>query len=477
MARQPDIFLSSVFDPALRTPIFARCSGRMWLEKPMPEADRKGRTIEDMCRDMIRASSAFVGLFDARGGRALAFANVKTPVTVLEIELVQALFQHMPAYLFLLPDFEANERLGGLVKLIETWRLAFVCRSQQDGGGPGAVLPVLIDRIVRLVRCPGRLWIDRVRSRIGWHFGPVPNLDIQFLNLEFARFPDPFDERETLQLIEAGAAQKDHASRLAMLWAAARQLCSVPYTKEEFRQWRFLWERMLSEWIRSAAWYGLHDNSPIGLLSAVNSIIWIRARPLGTVIPETAEIHIHGTKGARASALYSMANRCWWLPRRWSLLNAALADVDDAIGSRPNRISGYLAIRGSIYRAKGQLSRAVKDHEAMVDARKAESPSGSSMGEALSELGWTLAWAGQLRKAKRSLVEGVRLVSETPVSSPMQAGFRVRALKKCPTVQALTFDFAASRRARAEAQQIANTYLVADQMRSDTNTEWQGAKD
>ena len=442
----------------------------------MPEADRKGRTIEDMCRDMIRSSSTFIGLFDTRGGRALAFANVKTPVTVLEIELVQALCQRMPTYLFLLPDFEANERLRGLVKLIESWQLASVCHSDHSPGGKEAALATLVDQIVRLVRRPGRLWFDRVRSRIGRHFRRIPNLDIQFLDLEFTQLSDPFDERETLQLIEAGAAQRDHASRLAMLWAAARQLCSVPYTKQEFRQWRFLWERMLSEWIRSAAWYGLHDSSPFGLLSAVNSVIWIRAQPFGATIPENAEIHIHGTKGARASALYSMAKRCWWMPRRWSLLAAALADVDAAIASRPNRLSGYLAIRGSIYRTRGQLFRAVRDHEAMVEARRQESPSASGMGEALSELGWTYAWAGHLSKARRNLVEGIRLMSETPVSSPMQAGFRVRALRKCATVQALTLDFAGARRTRAEAQQIANAYLVSDQMRADTKTQWRASR-
>jgi hypothetical protein len=474
MPRQPEVFLSTVFDEVLRAPIFARCSGRIWLEKPIPEIERKGRTIEDVCRDMIRLSAVFIGLFDARGGRALAFTRVKTPVSVLEIELVQALFQRMPNYLFLLPGFETNERLNGLVKLIEKWRLAFVRHSETgSGGGPGTALPVAVNQIVRLIRHPSLVSLRRGWSRIAQRFRRTHNLDIQFLNLEFDLFPDPFDERDTLQLIEAGAAQNDHASRLAMLWAAVRQLCSVPYTKEEFRHWRFLWERTLSEWIRSAAWYGLHDDSPIGLLSAVNSVIWIRAQPFGGAIPESSPVHIHGTKGARASALYSMAKRSWWLPHRWSLLNAALMDVDAAITTRPTRLSGYLAIRGSIYRTRGQLFRAVKDHETMVAVRRRESGSATGMGEALSELGWTYAWAGNFLRAKRSLIEGVRLLSETPVSSPMQAGFRVRALRKCAAVQALTFDFAGAQRTRSEAQRIANAYLVPDQMRSDSKSEWQ----
>ncbi len=77
------------------------------------------------------------------------------------------------------------------------------------------------------------------------HFRRTHNLGIEFLNLEFNLFPDPFDEQQTLRQIEAATAQTDHASRLAMLWAAVLQLCSVPYSKDEFRHWRFLWERTL----------------------------------------------------------------------------------------------------------------------------------------------------------------------------------------------------------------------------------------
>jgi hypothetical protein len=474
MLQQPQIFLSSVFDEALRAPIFARCPGRIWLEKPIPETQRKGRNIEDVCRDMIRASQVFVGLFDARGGGALAFTNVRTPVTVLEIELVQALFQRMPTFLFLLPGFEANERLRGLAKLIERWRLASVYHSGHDSGDSrSAISPVLADRIARLIRHPSLLWFGRIYSGLIQHFRRTHNLGIEFLNLEFDLFPDPFDEQQTLRLIESASAQTDHASRLAMLWAAVRQLCSVPFSKDEFRHWRFLWERTLGEWVRSAAWYGLHDDTPIGLLSAVNSIIWIRAQADGGTIPESSPVHIHGTKGARASALYSMGKRSWWLPQRWSLLNAALNDVDAAIHTQPSRLSGYLAIRGSIYRTRGQLFRAVKDHEDMVQSRKQESGSTSGLGEALSELGWTYLWTGHLLKARRNLIDGVRLLKESPISNPMQAGFRIRALKKCAAIQTLTFDFAGARCSRAEAQRIANVYLVPDQMRSDAKTEWQ----
>jgi lipopolysaccharide biosynthesis regulator YciM len=129
------------------------------------------------------------------------------------------------------------------------------------------------------------------------------------------------------------------------------------------------------------------------------------------------------------------------------------------------QLGGYLAIRGSVYRMRGQLGMAVRDHERMVELRAAQPTETSALGEALAELGWTYAWAGRLGKAKQHLSRGVALLCEQAVTSPMQAGFRIRALRKLGAVQALTIDFRGSRRSIAEARSLARQYLVPDQMR------------
>jgi hypothetical protein len=425
--RPPSVFLASVFDDALREPIFARCPGVIWRPQRI---DREGRTVEDVCRDLIRASALFVGLLDSRGGRALAFAGVSTPVTVLEIELVQALFQRMPIQIFVLPGFADNARLRGLVALAKKWRLAAV--HEVAGNAPQRI--GRLARNARFIRLAGRC-----RNLVG-RFRRTDNLDIRFLDEEFRRFADPFDPNETARLIEAAAAQKDHA--------------------------RPLWERVFNEWVRSAAWYGLHDDLPIGQLAAVNSVLWLHAQPEGGLLPENSPLHIHATTGARASALYSMAKRRWWPPHRWALLTEALKEVDAAIQTRPTRLSGYLAIRGSIYRLRGQVGRAIRDHEDMARSRKQEPHNAANLGEALSELGWTYAWAGRLLKARRSLSRGVALMSEVPVTNAMQAGFRARALRKYSAIQALTFDFSGANRSRAEARKLARDFLISDQVRT-----------
>src|ERR1043166_1772648 len=158
--------------------------------------------------------------------------------------------------------------------------------------------------------------------------------------------------------MESAAATRDQAARLAMLWAAIRQLCSVPYTQDEFTDARPLWDKALSEWGRSAAWYGLHDDSPLGLLATVNTHNWIRAR--GDEIPKDCDSYrVHGIGGARARAVYSMANRSWNLWSRWQLLSCALREVDAAGAAHPERRGGGLAVGGDGYPARGRVLWAV----------------------------------------------------------------------------------------------------------------------
>src|SRR6266542_335514 len=124
MPDQPSIFLSSIFDPSLHEPLREAFPGRIWDPRTFPRSS-PSQTVEDVCRELIRRSDLFVGIFDDRGGRALFEEGIE-PATVLEIELLQALFERLPTYLFLLPGFERNRRLSGLVTLAQTHQLALV---------------------------------------------------------------------------------------------------------------------------------------------------------------------------------------------------------------------------------------------------------------------------------------------------------------------------------------------------------------
>jgi tetratricopeptide (TPR) repeat protein len=310
-----------------------------------------------------------------------------------------------------------------------------------------------------------REYLAEVGFALKSHLRIPQRLDIEFLNRSFADFRDAFDEKETERLIRIANASADHATRLAMQWAAMRQLSAVPYTRESAAETMALWERSLEIWITSAAWYGLHNDSPIGLLSAVNSLILVRSHVVNGLSKKTTPQFIHGTRGARASALYSMARRSWRPRIRWSLLSCALKEVDAAIESRPSHLAGYLAIRGSIHLLRGEIAKAISEHEQVVSLRKADKADGRAIGEALTELGWTYAWGLRFRSGIKNLSEGVELMRSEPLEGPNAAGFLVRALRKLAMVQLVTLDFSGARRTAAEARELARRYLVRDQGR------------
>lgn len=147
------IFLASVFDDDLREPILARCADAIWRPQ---QIERDGRTVEDVCRELIRESRALAAVLDHRGGRALAFEAVKTPVTALEIELIQALFQKMPIFVLTLARFAENERLWGLIDLAERWRIAQVRRVESG----------VASRKARCTRRNSRLNPEDCRERV-----------------------------------------------------------------------------------------------------------------------------------------------------------------------------------------------------------------------------------------------------------------------------------------------------------------------
>jgi hypothetical protein len=97
-------------------------------------------------------------------------------------------------------------------------------------------------------------------------------------------------------------------------------------------------------------------------------------------------------------------------------------------------------------------------------ASHSPSPEKIALGEALTELGWTYAWALRFKKARQKLAEGIALMNREPVSNPMQAGFRIRAPRKYGGVQAITFDFTGAKQSLREARRLATLFLVPDQV-------------
>lgn len=458
------VFLASVLNSPDRHNVFTSLPSIFW--QPENE-DYGGRTIEDICREMIRNSRVFIAVLDHRGGRALAFSGVDTPVTVLEIELVQALLQHMPIHIFLLPSFQKSNRLWGLISLVEQWNVATV-HHVGDSTNSTCNTEEMREKIRRIAQPRLPVPLVDLTHRIKSHFVRYRKMKVEFLNLNFSSFADPFETTKTAKLIKLAGEKGDHALKLTMTWTAIRQLCSMPYNSNQSREVLELWQQALREWVQSAGWYGLHDTSPLSLLAALNSQIHIKSKLEFIPRVGTIENSVLGSPGGRASAIYSLGRKSWLPKQRIQLFNLALSEVQATISSEPPNPENPLAVRGSIYRQLLNFSSAIKDHSHVVSIRRERRRGDRLIGEALSELGWTYLWALRPFKAKTLLANGVVLMRQEGVENPSNAGFYVRALRKYALVQKLTLDFSGAKLTNEERKRVGEKFLVRDQMRNRT---------
>lgn len=461
-SNDPNVFLSIVFDPGLHEPLRAACPGLIFDPRDVVRRQPQ-RKIEDICRQLIRQSRLFVGVFDERGGHAL-FEDGIEPVTVLEIELVQALFERLPIHLFLLPGFERNHRLAGLVAMARRGERVTVHPFPDGGvamtGENGRQLtPRGIAAISRVIRDPPAQRARRLLAAGIRRFLPFRHLDVCLLDIPSQAIRDPFDAARIERQLATAAVHENHAARLSYLWPALRRLASVPYPEPAHAANAAQWERLAAAWDTPASWYGLHNDSPIGKLAAVNTLIALhRSGPM-------ADRKADRARGARASAFYSMAKRLWnpWQRRRMFLY--ALDEAGAAIAASEGDAAGSVAIRGSVQLKLWRMRRAVADYEAVVAARQANNDSLSAQGEAWVELGWGYLCALRLAKASFALRHGIALMRNDYRRDPaVRADFMIRALLKYALGMLLMLHVGEAREAAREGCRLAHTRLASDQL-------------
>ena len=327
--------------------------------------------------------------------------------------------------------------------------------------GPHKVLtPAGIALITRVIRDRFPLRVSRFVRACSRHITPFNNLNVSLLDCQIALIHDPFEVTAVLRHLETTATQKDHAAKLSYLWPALRRLASAPYVDPQYATYHLLWEKLASAWDYSAAWYGLHDDTPISKLAAVNTFLWLLENSALTALnPDFAH-------GSRASAYYSMARRLWLPWQRRKLFLQALNEIDGAIATKPKDPSGCFAIRGSIFLRLWHVRRAISDYETVVAIRMQQNFSPSSTGEAWVELGWGYLWAFRFSKAKHALRNGIALMREDFQRDPtLRQEFFVRALMKCSMAYFLMLNVREAKAAAAEGCKLAHEGVVNDQVR------------
>lgn len=386
--------------------------------------------VDDLIRRVREANIFICILGGSRHGSPIEIDSLKSAVSFFEIELFQAALLEKEIHFFALDGFNPDPRLKRLLDILNFAFPEWINRERLSE-------PQIIDRVKRLVgekrrqkllwplrvirtpisRLVQALYIARVRR--------VQNAKILFLDEQFESRTGGANQQILSSLQYNLSAEKNEEKRLTRLWVAIRELMSSPYTEIKDRQLLEYWDEILGEWARAGAWYGLHVDTPLGCLASLNSVAKIRQdleEKYGKQLPPEKTMY---PGGALASAKYSIAKRLFVKSDRTARLNEALDDIKTSLKGTGSDKTNLLAIRGSILRQLGRTTEAIEDYKEVLKQRDERSASDSSIGEALSELGFGYLRQGHLLKGLRYTENGVRYMRDgaTP-------GFLARGLRK-----------------------------------------------
>lgn len=462
------IFLSSLYGELkeLRNRIYyeAGCGSEIYVdecvERRCPDQD-KLEIADDLIR-RVREAEVFICILGGKShGSPIIVEARPSSVSFVEIELYQAALLEKEVYLFCIQGFDPEPKLASLLRILQFAIPQWVVRSDCTAGQILTDVKQISQRNRRwrlwgplrptIGRFVQALYTERVKKAL------EPSL--LFLDGRYEARSEP-PNRDLLNAVRAQIrSQTDEEKRLSRVWIGLRECWRPEFIGTlELDLLRYQ-NDLLSEWAKAGAWYGLHANTPLGCLAALNSMKDIRshlAKSFADVLPSN-ETGYPG--GALASAKYSIAKRLHVKEDRFPLFQEALEDLRLSLSSPTQEdTSGLIAVRGSILRQLGRLAEAVDDYKTVLRIRRESGAPDSAVGEALSELGFGYLRQGRLRKAMGYCEEGVELMSTA------RAGFRARALRKLAAAYLINGRLVKAHETWLEAKAVARRHGTFDQL-------------
>lgn len=496
---RPSVFLSSVFrekigdawpyvplrkrilDERSALPVDLWAYDIFWREgseTPDPDAD----TIVDRCFDGVRRCDLFVFLLTGRHGTGVGYVPDRVHASYLELELFAAAMLQKPV---LVLHQRGREPESGLSDVLYLLRKKFPA-SLYVVGDDDQLYRRFLDECIQLgngektrrVSALSKMadWLSRKRSHLGFQTELV-NPNLRFLDgSTYARkLSNPAKAAELLDQVTSGvrgdSAERrimPHGVALFRLWSAMRELMDERQSTVADPSIAPLWDRAWGLWGSHASWFGLHGHLLMSPLASVQSQTLLR-RKFTDEKAFRAATDVREPVGARASALYSAAQRMgtWRQQVRQFQLSAALAT--QAIGLNADRAQGALSIRGHTAMQLARRGYVWKIWEAEADFRQSLAlrerydASVAGIGEAMVDLGLCLAVTGRSSKGVRFLQEGIeRLRTDDSANGKAFLARALRSLEQGATV-ALRRDLAMA--ARVERLALASNIQTMDQVR------------
>jgi len=421
--------------------------------------------VADELISRVREAKAFVCILGGSGhGSPIKVHDNPTTVSFFEIELFQAALLKKEIHVFVRGDFIPGPRLEVLLDVLKfafpEWRGLKTHSESEILSGVQRVLDRILDqRTINpwlTVRAPIRRLVQALyAARAKNHSSP----SIFFLD----GATEPRGVTPRLDVLQALAdelqQQSNEEKRLSRLWIGLRELMPLPY--EELRDQELLghWNRLLGQWVRAAAWYGLHGDTPLGCLAALNTQTKVRERAAELFPRQSGAADVAYPAGALASAKYSIGKRLYIREDREARFNEALSDIKWALDIDSGDKSGLLAIRGSVFRQLGRIADCINDYEEVLRIRQRSSYPDSAIGEALCELGYGYLRQFSPRKGLRFCEEGLEKLRQGG-----RAGFLARGLRKLAVAYLVNGRLGKAYEAREEAKAVAIKHGALDQL-------------
>lgn len=376
-----------------------------------------------ICVHGVRDSDIYIAVARSRHGSGVGLAADEiAQVSYFELELFEAALLQKPSFVFILDGGELSPRLAALLNLLEPALpgLDRTPRSEED----------IFGRVLAILNQAQR---TGGAKSFGAQAASGQRMSDVLTGLRFRRYDplnaapplrflggvgDPSATRPNLDLVRDALGRTEqlasHHDRLTLLWIALRELMGAPIEDPRSVEAWPLWDQALGGWNTAGAWYGLHGHPLMGCLASLGSLADLEIRRSGAAdVPH----------GALSSEYYSIARLLGGRDLRLRILETARGHIDAACSS--GETAAKLAQRGSVRHAQGDVAGAITDFRRVVDLRRnVEHASNSDIAQGLTELGFALVFAGQVREGLRSMEEGIALFDGPPT------GFLVRAQRK-----------------------------------------------
>jgi hypothetical protein len=399
----------------------------IWMAEQHPELD-PGSPIgplgkAEICVQGVRDCDVYVALVRSNHGSGVELRSKEpTQASFFELELFEAALLQKSAYVFVLNGGEPSERLAGLLNLLAPALPGFDRTPRTEDEIYDQIRAILDDTdrprrqpALRRSRASGHRMSDLLTGARFDTYDPRSSAPkLRFLGGAH----DPSLPRPNLDLardaIRQASSRSNHSDRLTLFWIAIRELMGWPIESSPPADVVDLWGQALGGWNSAGAWYGLHGHPFMGCLAALGSLTELRLRASK---PEDIP------HGALSSEYYSIAKLLSRPDLKAEVLAASRAHID--VACLTGETAAKLAQRGSVKGAQGDTAGAIADYRQVVALRTdVEKASDDDIGQAKTELGFALVFAGRRAEGLKEMEDGISLFSGEPT------GFLIRAQRK-----------------------------------------------